>query len=153
MSLLLRIAAFASLVALSSGTAACAAPASDEETGESEAPLTLSPAEIVGEIQFGDNVTVDYTGETRYRAYWFNGQKGDWMNVTVDSSTGEIIAFLADNQFRQVPRGMAMALRKTGKYYVVVREGQLRPATLTIHFNKHPLPSSSSSRAPTSTAE
>ena len=139
----LRLAGFVSLLSLTLGMSACAAPTSEDEelTGEDASELrALTPDEILGEIHYGDVVTIPYTGSPWYRAYWFNGEKGDWMNVTVSSSTGDIRAFLTDDQFRQVPRGMAMALRKTGKYYVAVREGQYRDATLTINFKKRPLP-------------
>jgi hypothetical protein len=116
----------------------CATSTGDEDPTESSASelRALEADEILGEIHYGDRFDVEYTSTPRYRAWWFNGVKGDWINLRVASSTGDIRAWVTDDQFREQYRGAAMALRKTGKFYVVVREGELANATLTIDFKK-----------------
>jgi hypothetical protein len=100
----------------------------------------MTPEEIVGEIHYGDTVSVAYTSTPRYRAFWFNGVKGDWINVAVKSTTGSINAWVTDEAFNVQHRGAISALRKTGKFYIVVREGDLADATLTVALKKRPLP-------------
>lgn len=119
----------------------CAAPTESEELGTDSAELrALEPNEILGEISYGQTVQVPYTGTPRYRAYWFTGRKNEWLKVDVKSSTGDVWAFVVDEQYRTVRRGTAGVLPRSGKYFIAVREGELRDATITIKFDKHVLP-------------
>jgi hypothetical protein len=111
-------------------------PEGDATESDSAALNAMTPEEIVGEIHYGDTVTVAYTSTPRYRAFWFNGIKGDWINVAVSSSTGSINAWVTDEAFNVQHRGAISALRKTGKFFIVVREGELADATLTINLKK-----------------
>jgi hypothetical protein len=134
---MLRSALLLSSLLVFSGCVA-ADPGDDDGAPESSTSelRALGADEILGEIHYGDRFTVEYTSSPRYRAWWFNGLKGDWINLKVASSTGDIRAWVTDDQFREQYRGAAMALRKSGKFYVVVREGELANATLTIDFKK-----------------
>lgn len=129
------------LLVTSLAVPACAAPAAedDEAVGQDTAELReLLPEELVGEIAYGDVKTVPYTSEPRYRAFWFYGQKGDWLNVKVSASTGEnrVFASVVNEQYHTLRRGTRGVLPKTGKYYIAVRELDLQPATITIEFKK-----------------
>jgi hypothetical protein len=115
--------------------AGCAAPDSADNVGSTSDDLrALLPEEVLGELHYGDTVSVDYTSTPRYRAYWFAGTKGDWLDVKVDSSTGGVDAFVVDDHYRSVRRGTRAVLPKTGKYYIAVREDALAPAKITIAF-------------------
>jgi hypothetical protein len=141
MKTLLRSAFLCSLF-LGLAPAACASPqatADDVSEGSSEL-RALQADEILGQIHFGDEVAIDYTATPRYRAYWFEGTKGDWLDVQVTSSTGDVWAFVVDDQFQTVRRGTRAVLPKTGKYYIAVREGTLQPAKITVNFALTPAP-------------
>jgi hypothetical protein len=117
--------------------AACSSSASsagDDMASTSADLRELQPDEIVGQIHYGDSVSIDYTGTPRYRAYWFQGTKGDWLDVNVTSSTNDVWAFVVDDHYNTVRRGTRGVLPKDGKYFIAVREGQLAPATITIDF-------------------
>ena len=131
-----RALLLASALTLTLAGGGCAAPLEAEETASDTAELRVTPEDIVGEIRYGDRLTIAYTGTPRYRAWWFNGTKGDWINLTVASSTGSIRAWVTDEAFNEQHRGAISALRKTGKFYVVVREGNLADATLTVDLKK-----------------
>lgn len=131
-----RALALSLALPLLAGLPACTAPEGELTEVDSAELRALGPDEIVGEIHYGEITTVDYTGTPRYRAFWFNGVKGDWINVSVSSSTGDIRAWVTDEQWNEQHRGAVSALRKTGKFYIVVREGELQDATLTIKLVK-----------------
>jgi hypothetical protein len=132
---ILRSFGFLSVVTLALGVSACAAPSNEDEVLVDSSELRgLSPDEILGEIRYGETKTIAYTSTPRYRGFWFQGTKNDWLDVTVTSSTGAPGAFVTDDQFRTVRRGTKAVLRKTGKYWIAVREWDLQPATLTIKF-------------------
>jgi hypothetical protein len=118
--------------------AGCAASNEDEAVAADGAELrAMTPDEIMGEIKYGETVAVAYTATPRYRAFWFNGTKGDWLDATITSSTGHPRLWVTDDAFNEQPRGAMMALRKTGKFYIVVRDGDLADATLTVTLKTH----------------
>jgi hypothetical protein len=132
----LRHVGFLSAVALSASLVGCSATtASGDDVGQSTQDLrALLPEEVLGQIHYGDEVSVDYTSTPRYRAYWFNGSKGDWLDVQVSSSTGAVDAFVVDDQYRSLRRGTRAVLPKNAKYFIAVREDALQPATITVKF-------------------
>jgi hypothetical protein len=126
-------ALFASL--LLSACSSAAAPSAGDDMSSTSADLRpLEPEEILGQIHYGDAVSIDYTSTPRYRAYWFEGTKGDWLNVNVTSSTNDVWAFVVDDHYNTVRRGTRGVLPHDGKYFIAVREGQLAPATIKIDF-------------------
>lgn len=144
-----------SLTAFALAFAGCAAPIeSDEAVATDSSELRqLQADEILGEIRYGQTVEVPYSGTPRYRAYWFTGVKNEWLKVDVKSSTGDVWAFVVDEQYRTVRRGTAGVLPRTGKYFIAVREGELRDATITIKFDKHALPATPAPAPSAPTAE
>src|SRR5262249_14735769 len=125
--MILRSAGLIASLSCAFAVSACsAASAGDDDLGATSAELReLTPEEILGEIHYGDTVAVDYTSTPRYRAFWFQGTKGDWLNVKVTSSTGAVDAFVTDNAYHTVRRGTRGVLRKTGKYFIAVRSDDL----------------------------
>jgi hypothetical protein len=134
----LRSTVFALAIVALSAVAGCSATTEDETVATDGAELgAITPDEIVGEIHYGDTVSVEYTATPRYRAFWFNGVKADWIDATITSSTAHPRLWVTDDAFREIPRGAIMALRKTGKFYIVVREANLDDATLTVTLKTH----------------
>ena len=137
MKTLATFAPLAVVLALVSGCAATTDADDDEVVSSEASELTgVTPDAVVGTKQYGETREVAYTSTPRYRAFVFDGIKGDWLNVTVASSTGSIRAWVTDDRFLEQPRGAVMALRKSGRFYIVVREGELRDATLTVTLKK-----------------
>jgi hypothetical protein len=120
---------------LLSACSSSAAPSSGDDMSSTSSELrALEPEEILGQIHYGDSVSVEYTSTPRYRAYWFTGAKGDWLDVKVASSTNDVWAFVVDDHYNTVRRGTRGVLPRDGKYFIAVREGELAPATITIDF-------------------
>lgn len=141
-----RVVAAACLLSLAS-VAACTASATDEEAAASESELrSLSSSEILGEIPFGTSTDAAHSGTPKYRAYWFNAQAGDKLDIWVRSQNTDARAWLLDDGFRTLKwnndanasneaeddatttdSNITYAVPRTGKYYVAFR-GQLGAA-------------------------
>jgi hypothetical protein len=130
------------LAILAAGASACSAGtnANDDSASTSSDLRALLPEEILGELHYGEQVEIAYTSTPRYRAYWFEGTKGDWLDVGVTSSTGAVDAFVVDAAYNTVRRGTRAVLPKNGKYYIAVREDLLQPASITIDFKLTVIP-------------
>jgi hypothetical protein len=58
---------------------------------------------IVGSLDYGQtSATVKYHNPPKYRAFKFGGQKGDQVVVDVASPNGDAVAYIADNNFKQL---------------------------------------------------
>lgn len=116
--------------------AACTAPGAGADDGAvaDEAGLrTLTPAEILGEIHYGETKSgIAYTRRPRFRAFWFMASAGDQIAVTATSTGGTATVLVADETFADVPGNTTATLTKTGKYYVAVRDSRALAATLTV---------------------
>lgn len=141
-----RILAVVCLLSLAS-VAACTATPGDEEATASESELrSLSSSEILGEIPFGTELQAAHSGTPRYRAYWFNAQAGDKLDIWVRSQNTDARAWLLDESFRTLKwnndangsneaeddpatsdSNVKYDVPRTGKYYVAFR-GQLGAA-------------------------
>lgn len=117
-------------------TVACGAPSAawDDEAVADEAALrALTPAEVLGEIHFGETRSaIPYTRRPRFRAFWFMASAGDQIAVTATSSSGSASVLVADDTFTDVPGNATATLTKSGKYYVAVRDSAAKVATLTV---------------------
>jgi hypothetical protein len=123
--------------------AGCAGGNDDPSVTDGTAELNaLGSDEILGELHYGESASIAYTSTPRYRAHFFNGRKNDWLKIEVTSSVGDVRAFVTDDRFRTIRRGTAGVLRKDGKYFIVVRQDDLQPATITVKLAKRtPTPS------------
>ncbi len=150
-----RLLAVACLLAVPS-VVACVNDAQDEETGESEDALrALSSSEIVGEIPFNTSVNVSHSGTPKYRAYSFNVQVGDELDIWVRSTNADARAWLLDDGFRTVKwnndadgtseaeddatttdSNIKHKVMKAGKYYVAFRGAIGVPATFSVQVGR-----------------
>jgi hypothetical protein len=129
----------ASLVCIAVAAASAAVGCSTSEvepTAESDAAIrAMLPEEIVGQILYGETIDVDYKPAPRYRAFWFNGQRGDQIQAQVVShDMTDPVMWLADDSWNTLSVNndtrvndlnaliSGRTLPKTGKYWVIFRE-------------------------------
>lgn len=131
--------AFAALLA--GFVAACSSTSAPSAADSTNALVALDDNEILGEIQYGATQTIDVTPAPKYRAFWFNGTRGDEIQITVTSlDATDPIVWLTDDQFNNIAENndakptdtsaliSGRFLSKTGKYFVVFREVYGAPA-------------------------
>jgi hypothetical protein len=124
-----------SLFALALVAVACSTGAAEEAASDQASLRALTPAEILGEIRYGETKDVDYTPAPKYRAFWFFGERGDQIQaqvVTLDAT--DPILWLTDEDFDNLSVNNDVRvtdtnslingrfLPKTGKYWLVFRE-------------------------------
>jgi hypothetical protein len=138
------------LASLTSTFAACAAPTDhDEALAEAEEALrALSPAEIVGTLAYGEtSAPVPYTKAPLYRAFAFEGKKGDPVDAWVRSTDGDARAWLVTGSFKTIATNLDAApgtkdarvqatLTEGGTHYVVFRESARKDATFAVALAK-----------------
>ncbi|MBX3230584.1 MAG: hypothetical protein KIT84_00090 [Labilithrix sp.] len=124
------------LVCLAIAAAACATAREPDVVGASEEALReLAPEEILGEIKYGEAKEVELTPAPKFRAFWFNGERGDQIQITAAATDAtDPILWFTDEQFNTLAVNndarvtdtssiiSGRYLPKTGKYYVVFRE-------------------------------
>jgi hypothetical protein len=136
-------------VSVSGAFVACAAPTDDEISASDDAELrALSPAEIVGTLAYGQtSAPVAYTKTPLYRAFRFDGIKGDAINAWVRSNDGDARAWLLADSFATITSNLDAApgnkdahleatLPRSGTYYVVFRETARKNAAFTVSLDK-----------------
>lgn len=142
-----------SLVAVVSAIsmAACAAPTDEQEddVASAEGELRgLSAAEILGDLAYGQtSPPVAYTKKPTYRAYRFEAQAGDEVDIWVRSTDGNPRAWLLTSSFANVVSNedadattkdahITRVIEKAGTYYIAFREGAGKSANLTVSLAK-----------------
>ena len=122
----------------------------DAPSEESEVPAVGGDA-VVGSVWPGGTTPpIAYEAAPRYRAVGFYGAAGEDVVATIRSDDGVAVAHLVDDTFaplaveREVhdpARGARVASRlpRTGVFYVVFRERDLRAATFTVSLWKSSL--------------
>lgn len=125
------------LIALVAGCSAMA----PEETGQTDesALRALTAEEILGDIAYGETKKVDLTPAPKYRAFSFEGTRGDTIEARVIAEDGtDPILWLTDAAFSTValsdnPRPtdtnplIGRTLLKSGTYFLVFREMTFAP--------------------------
>ena len=123
------------LTLLALGAAACSATTTNDGASSNDALVALDDNEVLGEIQYGATQTVAVTPAPKYRAFWFNGTRGDEVQISVTAlDATDPIVWLTDDQFNNIAENndakatdtssliAGQFLSKTGKYFVVFRE-------------------------------
>lgn len=134
---------FSSLLLVSGvSVAACSSSTADEEVVESsEAALrAMNPNEILGQIEYADTKEVDLTTSPKYRAFWFNAERGDQIQAQVIARDAtDTVLWLTDENFNVLSMSQdtrptdtnsninGRFLPKTGKYWLVFREMNFAP--------------------------
>jgi hypothetical protein len=134
--------------------AGCQADAGDFSTDASaDGALTaLTPAEIVGEIEYGEtSAPINYTDTPRYRALTFEGHAGDHVTITVHSAVGHARAWLLYPNFSNLAyddnlSGAAhdahveATLPDTATYFIAFRDAFQENATFTVSLDGPQVP-------------
>lgn len=151
-----RLLAALCFLVVPSSIVACVDQPQVEATGESEDALSaLSSSEILGDIPFDTSVTASHSGTPKYRAYSFNAQAGDKLDIWVRSTTADAHAWLLDDAFRTVAwnndangtneaeddatttdSNIKVAVTRTGKYYVAFRGAIGVAATFSVRVDR-----------------
>ena len=132
-------------VSLLVGLAACtAAPSDDSASSSSEDELrALLPAEVLGDIQYGQPVTINYDGRSTYNAYRLDGRKDEAILATASSANGDAMLWILDSKYRNLAYNdnettatknskASVKLPADGRYYIVVREKSYKPAAFNV---------------------
>jgi hypothetical protein len=133
---------------LLAGCGAQKAPINDDEVaGLDEKADTFSTRwKIVGSLKYGESATTSYTSTPRYRAFKFAGQKGDKVNIWVQSSAGDSVAWLLDAGKAVVSSNddadqstydsnVVATLPSSGNFYIVLRDYDLASHYFTVTLN------------------
>src|SRR5437588_831799 len=99
---------------------------------------TYQPAEvkIVGDLDYGaTSDPVEYTATPRYRAFVFNGNSRDHIEVTVKSDDRKAFVAIADGSLKELVNGtthVELTLPDKGPdieaYYIVFRDSEDKAA-------------------------
>ncbi len=128
--------------------AACSAekvqPQEDfSDLGDTKADSFSYRWQMVGAVESGQSVNVDYSNPPRFRAFTYQAIDGDTLDVTVASQDGDPVTWLLDGSKHVVAYNddaddstTNSHLKKTnlsaGTYYLVVRDYNLSAAHFTV---------------------
>jgi hypothetical protein len=128
---------------------ACVAPLEgDLAQADEDALRSLTPDEILGTLAYGQtSAPVGYTKTPLYRAFRFEGKKGDQVEAWVRSSDGDARAWLLRGSFGTIASNLDAApgtkdarveatLGESGTFYIVFRETAKKNATFTVSLAK-----------------
>jgi plastocyanin len=130
------------------GGAGCAADGAgpDEEVAVDDAALSSSQIQVLGAIAPGEAISVPYTATPKYRAYSFKASAGDSVTFKVTSASGgDAFAYILGSTFATVAKNddasattkdaeVTAKIKKTGTYYVALRNVVRAPTTFTLAF-------------------
>lgn len=128
---------------------ACTLGPEEEAVEESEGALrALLPEEILGTIAYGEtSAPVAYTKTPTYRAFAFQGAKGDEVEAWARSADGDARAWILSSTFGTIAMNKDAApgtkdarvtatLSQSGTHYLVFRETTGQDATITVSLAK-----------------
>ena len=119
------------------------APSTDDfaDLAGAKADAFSSRIKLVGSLAYGDSKDAAYHNPPRYVAFSFDGQSGDDVEVTVDSSDGDPTVWVLDGNYRRLAHrdeqdpgvnDLTLTLPGSGTFYVVVRDIDYKDATFTV---------------------
>ena len=83
------VVCFLAVAPVLAAVSGCVSPTEEEIFSADESELrTLTPAEILGTIAYGETKSFAYTETPRYRAYTFTASAGDHVAVDVHAVRG-----------------------------------------------------------------
>ena len=107
-----------------------------------------SPSDIrtLGTLNSGQtSKLVAYSGSPRYRAFVFEGNGHDRVEITVTGTTRNAVIALADSTLMPVAQGVGRLSAvlpyhgpDTEAFYILFKTSGNRPARLAVHFRKIP---------------
>lgn len=144
---------FLLLLAASSAAACAVTEDRSEDVAESEDALrALTASEIVGTLAYGETSgPIQYTEDPTYRAFAFEGAKGDEIEIDVHADSADARAWLLAPNFRTLKWNddassstrdshVTHELTQTGKHYIAFREKNYEEATFTVSLKKKAAP-------------
>jgi hypothetical protein len=150
-----KLLSFASLAAL---LGAVGAPA-QEKTAIPELRLetvsytvrqsySANDIKVMGTLNSGEtSAPVEYTAPGPYRAFVFEGNGHDRVDITVTGADGKAYVALADSALKPIASGighLSTTLPYHGPdieaFYILLKPTSNRPARLAVHFTKTPAP-------------
>ncbi|HSO39912.1 MAG TPA: PPC domain-containing protein, partial [Labilithrix sp.] len=134
------------------GGLGCAADSAEPEddVAVDEAALSSSLIQVLGTIAPGGSVSVPYTATPKYRAYSFTAAAGDKVTFKVTSeSGGDAFAYILGSTFATIASNdnasattkdaeVTATIKKSGTYYVALRNVVRAPTTFTLSFAGRP---------------
>jgi hypothetical protein len=160
-SKILSLASLASLLALSAvavtacssaDPAAAAGGEKVEATDEASTSFGLNNIAIAGSLSYGDtSASTAYTKKPLYRAFKFAGNAGDAIEVSVESSNGDPVTWILDNDWHTVAKNDDASASDTNSHvkvklppnasathYIVVRDYWKDPMSFTVELKGGP---------------
>jgi hypothetical protein len=143
----------AASILVSLGCATHSGVGPDDFTGlgsDPKADSFTSRMELVGSLESGKTIEIDYTSQPRFRGAPFHAHQGDQVQVTVDAQDGDgvPILWLLDSRFQVADREEAVAngpdamaaqitatIAADGEYYAVTREADLNNGTFELSLS------------------
>ena len=108
--------------------------------------LAFSPDDmkVLGTLDNGEtSKPAQYSSTPKYRAFVFEGNGHEWVEVTVTGANGKAYVALADSSLTPIASGLgrvAVALPYHGPdteaFYILVKNLTSQPAQLTVHLKK-----------------
>jgi hypothetical protein len=136
---------FASLaLVFAAGCGTGPAADSDDFSGLNEKSDSFSyRMNLVGSLKYGQSLDVAYHNPPRFAAVAFDGNEGDKVAITVDSSDGSSILWVLDSSFNVLTRSadqdpgvnhteLTLPKSDSSKHYLVLRDATLSNATFTV---------------------
>jgi hypothetical protein len=107
---------------------------------------TYQPADvkIVGDLDYGQTSDpVEYTNSPRYRAFVFNANSRDRIDVTVKGDDRKAFVAIADGSMKELVNGathVTFTIPDKGPdpeaYYIIFRDSDDKPAHFTVELKK-----------------
>lgn len=107
---------------------------------------SYQPADVkvVGALDYGQTSDpVDYSDVPHYRAFVFNGNSGDRIDVLIQGADRKAFLAIADGTLKQLASGtthLTFTLPNTGPdpeaYYIVFRDSENKAARFTVELKK-----------------
>jgi hypothetical protein len=117
-----------------------------EKSAASGERISYAPndVKIVGVLSYGEkSAPVEYSGSPQYRAFVFDGQGNDRIEVTVTGAGQDVFVAIADPALNVIASGaghLSVSLPDQGPaaeaFYVVFKDRMNRPARLSVQLKK-----------------
>lgn len=121
---------------------------------QSAAPFSSADIKIIGTLDNGQtSKPEEYSSSPKYRAFVFEGNGHDQVEITVTGPARKAYVALADSTLRPIASGLgrvAVTLPYHGPdteaFYVLVKNLNPQPTRLTVHLKKVPASPSEATR-------
>jgi hypothetical protein len=121
---------------------------------QNPAPYSSADIKILGTLDNGQtSKPAEFTSTPKYRAFVFEGNGHDQVEITVSGASRKAYVALADSTLIPIASGLgsvAVSLPYHGPdteaFYILVKNLNSQPARLTVHLRKNPGPPADATR-------